>query len=107
VVFDSDASSLAAGGLESPSGVAGCDLVTGASSDWRDVAGAGFRLPVLFALFSFATSRFVTSLRFALPSFALLSFARFSIALLFFDSSGGGNASTLGGDDFALGWAGA
>ena len=71
------------------------------------MAGAVFCSPLLFALFSFVTLLSFTLPSFALRSFALLSFARFSLALLFFDSCLGSYASTLGGDDFALGWTGA
>jgi hypothetical protein len=127
VVFDSGGSSLAGGGLESPGGVGDCDLVTGKSFGWWGVAGAAFRSPLLFppfslvtllsfallsfALLSFALLSFAllsfALLSFALLSFALLSFAGLSLALLFFDSCRGSEGATSGGNDFALGCAGA
>jgi hypothetical protein len=126
VVFDSGGASLAGGGLESPGGVGDCDLVTGKSSGWWGVAGAVFRSPLLFPPFSLVTLlsctlRSFTLLSFALPvallsfallsfallSLALLSFAGLSLALLFFDSCRGSEGATSGGNDFALGCAGA
>jgi hypothetical protein len=97
VIGGCGASSTAVEGFDPARGVAGSGVVAGAPPDLRDVAGAAFGSPLLFALALVAPFSFVLLLFVSFPSLvSFLSLVRVSfVRLCFAMSFGFGRGSAI------------